>query len=192
MTNSIEAAVENKRNQESDQIDVLVIVDAQVDFTTGALRNEDAISKMDGIIDKARSFDGTVILTKDTHSQDYMKTQEGQKLPVEHCIKGTPGFELAGSLEQDAKEHGWKIYEKPTFGSVALANDLVKLNERTPIRSIELVGFCTDICVVSNALLIKAHLPEVPIKVDAELCAGVTPDTHEAALTTMRSCQIEC
>ncbi len=173
-------------------VDVLIVVDVQNDFTTGSLGNEVAASKVDAIVDKARSFKGIILLTKDTHTPDYLDTQEGHKLPIKHCIKGTEGFKLSGGLGQEAKDHGWKIYEKPTFGSLDLASDLIKLNEKTPIRSIELIGFCTDICVVSNALLIKAHLPEVPIKVDAELCAGSTPENHEAALATMRSCQISC
>lgn len=173
-------------------VDVLVIVDVQVDFTTGSLGNEIAASKVGDIIKKALAFDGIVVLTQDTHSADYLNTQEGKRLPVEHCIEGTPGIEFAGGLGEHAKRRGWRVYQKPTFGSVDLVKDLVELNEGTPIRSIELIGFCTDICVVSNALLIKASLPEVPVRVDADLCAGVTPDTHDAALATMRSCQIEC
>lgn len=173
-------------------IDVLVIVDVQVDFTTGSLGNELAASKVGAIVDKAKSFEGLVVLTQDCHEPDYLDTQEGRLLPVEHCIKGTPGIELAEGLRDEAAKQGWKVYEKPTFGSVKLAGDLVDLNNRTPIRSIELIGFCTDICVVSNALTIKAHLPEVPIKVDGNLCAGTSTDAHEAALTTMRSCQIAC
>lgn len=182
----------NELNTKNEGVDVLVVVDVQVDFTTGALGNELAASKVDAIIEKALTFDGIVVLTQDTHTPDYMSTQEGKLLPVEHCIEGTPGIELAGTLGAEAEAHNWKVYQKPTFGSVELAQDLVKLNEQTLIRSIELVGFCTDICVVSNALLIKANLPEVPIKVDADLCAGVTPESHDAALVTMRSCQIDC
>ena len=175
-----------------DGIDVLVIVDVQVDFTTGSLGNELAASKVETIVEKAKHFDGIVMLTRDSHPAEYLESQEGHLLPVEHCIEGTSGIEFDGGLEDLAAERGWQVYAKPTFGSVQLAQDLVKLNEKTPIRSIELIGFCTDICVVSNALLIKAHLPEVPIKVDGDLCAGVTPETHDAALTTMRSCQIAC
>lgn len=172
--------------------DVLIVVDVQNDFTTGALGNPDAAAKIEAIEQKARDFVGTVILTQDTHGADYLETSEGQNLPVEHCVKGTEGWELSGDLTCLAQERAWKIYEKPTFGSTELACDLVAMNDVRPIDSIELVGFCTDICVVSNALMIKAFLPEVGVRVDANLCAGTSSGAHEAALTTMRSCQIVC
>lgn len=172
--------------------DILVVVDVQEDFTTGALGNPEAAGKVAAIAERARDFDGTVVLTQDTHGADYLSTQEGRNLPVEHCIKGAAGWELAGGLAQLAAERGWKVYEKPTFGCVQLAEDLAHLNEAEPIGSVELIGFCTDICVVANAMLIKAFLPEAEVKVDAALCAGTTPAAHEAALQTMRSCQISC
>lgn len=173
-------------------IDVLVVVDVQNDFVTGSLGNPQAASTVDAIVEHARDFEGTVVLTQDTHAEDYLSTQEGRNLPVEHCLRGTDGWQLTDALGELARERGWKTYEKPTFGSVELARDLATLAKTEPIRSVELIGFCTDICVVSNALLIKAFLPEVEVKVLPELCAGVTPESHEAALRTMRSCQIVC
>ena len=132
-----------------------------------------------------------VVFTQDTHETDYLSTQEGQKLPVPHCLRGTAGWELIPEIAALQQKYGWTIYEKPTFGCVALAEDLAAQEIAQGIESIELVGLCTDICVVSNALLLKAYLPEVPIVVTAACCAGVTPEKHEAALETMRSCQVE-
>jgi nicotinamidase-related amidase len=123
----------------------------------------------------------------DTHGENYMESQEGQNLPVMHCIKGTDGWKIRPDIAELLE--GAKIYEKPTFGSTALAADLKALSETEEIE-LELIGLCTDICVVSNALLLKASMPEVKISVDASCCAGVTPQKHLAALETMRSCQI--
>jgi nicotinamidase-related amidase len=128
-----------------------------------------------------------VIATMDTHGENYMESQEGQNLPVMHCIKGTDGWKIRPDIAELLE--GAKIYEKPTFGSTALAADLKALSETEEIE-LELIGLCTDICVVSNALLLKASMPEVKISVDASCCAGVTPQKHLAALETMRSCQI--
>lgn len=172
--------------------DVLVVVDVQNDFVTGALGNEDAAARVGAIVEAARGFDGEVLLTQDTHEPDYLRTLEGRHLPVEHCIRGTWGWQLVDDLNGLARERGWKVYEKPTFGSVELARDLAAASEQEAIASVELIGFCTDICVVSNALLIRAHLPEAEVRVNGDLCAGVTPDSHEAALQTMRSCQVIC
>ena len=116
-----------------------------------------------------------------------METQEGKNLPVPHCIKGSEGWQLRTDIAQLLE--GARIYEKPTFGSLALATNLRALSKKEELE-IELIGLCTDICVVSNALLLKAFMPEVPITVDAACCAGVTPEKHQAALETMRSCQI--
>ena len=129
-----------------------------------------------------------MIATMDTHGENYMETQEGRYLPVPHCIRGTDGWKIRPDIE--ILLDGAKIYEKPTFGSVKLAADLKALSEQEEIE-LELIGLCTDICVVSNALLLKASMPEVKIAVDAACCAGVTPEKHLAALETMRSCQIQ-
>ena len=156
---------------------ILIVVDMQKDFVNGSLGSKDAEAIVPAVVKKAKEFDGDLIFTKDTHFENYMDTQEGHFLPVPHCMKGT--------VERDAA-----MYEKITFGCPELAEDLLERNKKTPIKSIELVGLCTDICVVSNALLIKAFLPETPVFVDSACAAGVTRERHEAALETMRSCQI--
>lgn len=167
---------------------LLIVIDMQNDFIDAALGTKEAAAIVEPVKNKILSYPvSDVIATMDTHSPDYMNTQEGKFLPVPHCIKGTPGWEIRSELA--ALLEGAAIYEKPTFGCVALAQDLKALSEREEI-SLELVGLCTDICVVSNALLLKAAMPEVPICVDASCCAGVTVEKHMAALETMRSCQI--
>ncbi|MDO4619338.1 MAG: isochorismatase family cysteine hydrolase [Lachnospiraceae bacterium] len=168
----------------------LIIVDVQNDFVDGALGTKEAVEMMPRLLEKVENFDGTICVTKDTHSVDYLQTQEGKMLPVEHCIKGTPGWELPASLEKLIAGKEAAVYEKPTFGSTKLAEDFRKLYEEKKVESVELVGLCTDICVISNALLLKAAMPEVTIKVDPGCCAGVTPEKHQAALEVMRSCQI--
>lgn len=169
----------------------LIVIDMQNDFVDGALGTPEAQAIADAVVEEAKSFDGTVAFTLDTHGEDYLSSQEGANLPVPHCIKGTPGWQLIPALDSVAHERNARIFEKPTFGSTDLAAWLQAENAANPIESIELVGVCTDICVVSNALLIKAVLPEVALVVDAALCAGVTPAAHEAALATMRSCQVQ-
>ena len=134
------------------------------------------------LLKKASEFEGKIIMTKDTHGDDYPDTQEGKKLPVPHCVKGTAGWEFPEALEKIQKEKQAKVYEKSCFGSRELAEDIRRLYEEGKIDSVELTGLCTDICVVSNALLIKAAAPELPVSVDASCCAGVTPQKHEAAL----------
>ena len=168
---------------------ILIVVDMQNDFIDGALGTAEAEKIVAKVVKKAENFSGEIIFTLDTHGADYSETQEGKKLPVPHCIKGTHGHELCGALKNAAD--GGKAFEKNTFGSKELAEYLAAENEKTRIDSITLVGLCTDICVISNALLIKAFLPEVNIRVDASCCAGVTSDSHENALAAMRSCQIE-
>lgn len=168
----------------------LIVVDMQNDFVDGALGTKEAEAIVDDVATYARSFEGKVIFTYDTHHDNYLSTQEGKNLPVPHCIKGSEGWELTPKLDNVRRALAAEIFEKPTFGSTALAAWLIDQNEKSPIESIELCGLCTDICVVSNALLIKASLPEVPISVQAHLCAGVTPEAHNAALATMRSCQV--
>jgi len=168
----------------------LVVVDMQKDFVNGALGTGEAEAIVPAVLAKVRNFEGQVIFTKDTHYEDYLSTSEGKMLPVEHCIKGKEGWMLIEELEQYCREQQSPVYEKNTFGCKELAQDLYVKHEAEGIESIELVGLCTDICVVSNALLLKAFLPEVRISVDASCCAGVTPLKHQAALETMASCQI--
>lgn len=170
---------------------ILVVVDMQNDFVTGALGTKEAQAIVPAIINKVKNFDGEIIFTQDTHLENYLETQEGKMLPVEHCIKGTEGWELVKELEQLRKQYSYIVYEKPTFGSVRLAQDLEPRYQAGEIESVEVIGLCTDICVISNALMLKAFMPELPILADSFCCAGVTPQKHEAALETMRSCQIQ-
>ena len=167
---------------------ILIVVDMQNDFIDAALGTAEAVAIVDAVKEKISSYPvENVIATMDTHGENYMETQEGQNLPVMHCIKGTDGWKIRPDIAELLE--GAKIYEKPTFGSTALAADLKALSENEEIE-LELIGLCTDICVVSNALLLKANMPEVKISVDAACCAGVTPEKHLAALETMRSCQV--
>lgn len=168
---------------------ILIVIDMQNDFIDGALGTPEALNIVEKVKAKIRSYDpADVIATMDTHEPDYLTTQEGRNLPVEHCIRGSKGWRIRDDIADLLS--GAAIYEKPTFGSTQLANDLKALAGQEEIE-IELVGLCTDICVVSNALLLKAAMPEVRITLDPDCCAGVTPEKHEAALETMRSCQIE-
>ena len=160
----------------------LIVVDMQNDFIDGSLGSAMAQAIVPKVVEKAAHFDGKVIFTRDTHGPNYLNTQEGRKLPVKHCIQGTPGWQICGELQPFAAN----VVDKLSFGSISLPRLLAQ--EGTP-ESIELCGLCTDICVVSNALMLKANFPEMEISVDSDCCAGVTPETHEAALTTMR-CQI--
>ena len=167
----------------------LIVVDMQKDFVDGALGTNEAQEIVQNVARKIEDFDGEIIVTYDTHGEDYMQTAEGRKLPVPHCIKGTPGWQLNDQVEAALAGRECTRIEKPTFGSVKLAHMLGKMAEGEDFTA-EFVGLCTDICVVSNALLVKAAYPEMELTVDASCCAGVTPATHEAALTTMKSCQI--
>ena len=168
----------------------LIVVDMQEDFIYGSLGTKEAQAIVPEVVNKVKHFEGTIIFTRDTHQDDYLETQEGRHLPVEHCVAGSPGWAFIEELERLRQEAGWADYAKGTFGSVDLALNLRNEHEILPIESVELVGVCTDICVVSNALLLKAYLPEVTICVDESCCAGVTPEKHRAAIETMKSCQI--
>ena len=170
-------------------MDILVVVDMQNDFIDGALGSTEAPKIVDGINTLVKEFQGKIIFTRDTHTEDYMNTQEGRKLPVPHCIKGTHGWQITDGI---TIPDGAVMIDKPTFGSVALASMLLELDKSEPISSVELVGLCTDICVISNAMLIKARMPEMPVSVDAACCAGVTPESHANALNAMKMCQIRC
>ena len=169
----------------------LVIVDVQNDFVTGSLGTKEAEEMLPTLLKKVENFDGTILLTKDSHTEQYLMTQEGKNLPVSHCVIGTNGWELPTELEEALREKEVKVYQKPGFGSFDLVEDLKKWYEEGKVESVELVGICTDICVVSNALLIKSALTELPILVDASCCAGVTKEKHLKALDVMESCQIK-
>ena len=163
----------------------LVVVDMQVDFITGSLGSELAMAIVGNVVDKVKGFDGTVIFTRDTHAEDYMDTQEGKKLPVPHCIKDSDGWQICDELKPFAKI----LVDKPTFGSMELPKLIEGFGH--PIEKIELCGLCTDICVISNAMLLKAAFPEVPIAVDSSCSAGVSVASHNTALDAMRAVQIE-
>ena len=170
-------------------MNILVVIDMQNDFIDGALGTPEAVAIVPKVMVKMMNFDGLVLATRDTHGEDYLERQEGKKLPVVHCIKGTHGWEIKDEIQQLLIS---QPIDKPTFGSEALGKVLKDLNNDVePIDSITLVGLCTDICVISNAMLLKAFLPEVPIMVDASCWAGVTPESHERALEAMKACQIE-
>ncbi len=168
----------------------LVVVDVQNDFVDGALGTPEAHAALPKMVEKASNFDGNVVFTKDTHTSRYLQTSEGKKLPVEHCVAPSKGWQLALPMQEVCNKQKSSIYLKSTFGSKQLATDIKAAYERGCVESVELIGLCTDICVISNALLIKAYVPELEIYVDSSCCAGVTPQKHEAALETMRSCQI--
>lgn len=160
----------------------LIVVDMQNDFIDGTLGTKEAQAIVDRVrakIEQYRLAGDRVIFTRDTHGEDYLDTPEGKKLPVKHCIRGTYGWQIEKSLNAE----GCTIIDKPTFGWTSW--------DEWDFEEVELVGLCTDICVVSNALLLKALFPEIAISVDASCCAGVTPQSHEAALTTMKMCQID-
>lgn len=168
----------------------LVVVDMQKDFVDGALGTKEAVAIVPAVVKKIEGFEGEIFATLDTHFEEYMQTAEGKKLPVPHCIKGTDGWAYDKAVGEALEKKGYTPVEKLTFGSVDLPG-LIKEAAAGEDFGIELIGLCTDICVVSNALLLKATFPEVDIAVDAACCAGVTPEKHEAALETMRSCQID-
>ncbi|WP_018213263.1 cysteine hydrolase family protein [Desulfitobacterium hafniense] len=165
----------------------LIVIDMQNDFIDGALGTEEAVNIVDKVKEKIDSYlaaGDTVIYTQDTHTEAYLQTQEGQKLPVEHCIKGTPGWEISPRVYVS----GCQVIEKPSFGSIELAELVAGMKE---IQSIELIGLCTDICVIANAIILKAKMPEIPIVVDPSCCAGATLAGHQNALQAMKICQIE-
>lgn len=171
---------------------LLIVVDMQNDFIDGALGTSEAQKIVENVNAKIKKYDeqgDLVIFTADTHEEHYLDTQEGKKLPVPHCIKGSSGWEISNQLfrPQDSP-----VIEKNTFGSKELGIMLMELERSGEApESIELVGLCTDICVISNAMIVKAFLPEVPVSVDASCCAGVTPESHENALRAMKACQIQ-
>ena len=165
----------------------LIVVDMQKDFIDGALGTAEAVAIVPAVAEKIRSFPGKVIFTRDTHEEDYLSTQEGRLLPVPHCIRGTEGWQLDRALQPLCSDDP---IDKPVFGSVELGERLRAANREEPITRITLIGLCTDICVISNALICRAFLPEAEIVVDAACCAGVTPASHATALAAMKTCQV--
>ena len=160
----------------------LIVIDMQNDFIDGSLGTAEAVNIVGNVVSKIQEYKSRgdeIIFTRDTHHENYMETNEGKHLPVVHCIEGTKGWEIREELDTE----GAKIINKPSFGYTGWKD--------FDFEEVELVGLCTDICVVSNALMIKAHFPEIKVSVDASCCAGVTPESHEAALKTMQMCQVE-
>lgn len=168
---------------------VLVVIDMQNDFVDGTLGTKEAVAIVPNVVKKIKEWDGPIIATRDTHGNDYLNTSEGKKLPVSHCIKDTEGWMINKEVENALAIKNTIYINKPTFGSTNLPGIIKLITKKN--MSIEIIGLCTDICVVSNALFLKTHFPETQIAVDASCCAGVTPETHKAALTTMKMCQIE-
>lgn len=170
---------------------ILIVVDMQKDFVDGALGTKEAEAIVSNVVKKINEFDGDIFVTYDTHYEEYMNTQEGKNLPVPHCIEGSEGWLLDERVQEalDMKE-GYTQIQKITFGSVDLPLILQEEYNMDNVQ-IELIGLCTDICVVSNALILKASFPETAISVDASCCAGVTPESHAAAITTMKMCQVK-
>ena len=168
---------------------LLLVVDMQNDFIDGALGTKGARNILPPVIRRVQEFEGDVLFTRDTHFENYLETQEGKNLPVPHCIKGTKGWELQEELKQFCEKKGCAVLDKAAFGSKDLP---AYLEARYPegVESVEVIGLCTDICVISNAMLLKAFFPEMPVSVTASCCAGVTPQSHENALEAMKMCQI--
>lgn len=166
---------------------VLAVIDMQNDFIDGALGTAEAVSIVGNVVEYVKHFEGDVVYTRDTHYDNYMQTQEGRNLPVSHCIEGSHGWEICDSLKA-LQTPDTKIFDKLTFGSTQLAEYLTGIDGLTEVT---LIGLCTDICVISNAMVIKAFLPEVKISVVESCCAGVTPESHANAINAMRVCQVE-
>ncbi len=166
-------------------MEILLVIDMQKDFIDGSLGTKEACAIVSNVahkIEEEKKKGTKIIFTRDTHFENYLETQEGRYLPVKHCIKGTPGWEIHPALDTE----GADIIDKISFGSIELADYI----EAMEPEKITLTGLCTDICVISNAMILKARMPEVPIFVDASCCAGVTPESHENALSAMKMCQI--
>lgn len=168
--------------------ELLVVVDIQNDFVTGSLGTKEAQEIVQNARKKIESYEQDnkeIVFTRDTHEENYLMTQEGRNLPVKHCMRGTEGWEIIPELQEYTK--GRRIFDKPSFGSIELASYV----RDGGYDRVEFIGLCTDICVVSNALLVKAYVPEITVAADASCCAGVTPQSHDSALCTMKMCQIE-
>ena len=174
-----------------DSSKALIVVDMQNDFVTGCLGTPEARAIVPAVVEKIRSFPGEVFYTQDTHDETYLSTQEGRRLPVPHCIADTEGWQLIPEVQALAAGQDSHIFCKPTFGCRELAALLAHCHITPLLTEITLIGVCTDICVISNAMLIKAALPETRIVVDASCCAGVTPASHATALAAMKACQID-
>lgn len=171
---------------------LLVVIDMQNDFIDGSLGTKEAQAIVPHVAERIKNFEGPVLFTRDTHTKEYLQTAEGKKLPIEHCIRGMHGWELREEIDALRREKSAPVFDKITFGSKELAAYISEsMASLGGIGAIVLCGLCTDICVISNALLLKAYLPEIPIIVDSKCCAGVTVESHKNALEAMAMCQIE-
>lgn len=170
---------------------VLVVIDMQNDFITGALGSEQAQEIVNNVAQRIKNFDGQVVFTRDTHYDNYLDTREGKALPIVHCVEGTPGWELEKNIKKLQLGGDYPVFDKITFGSKRMADFLLYINKLKKIDEVTIIGLCTDICVISNAFIIQAYLPETTIVIDASCCAGVTEQSHKTALEAMRSCQIK-
>ena len=171
---------------------ILVVIDMQKDFVDGALGTPEAVAIVPDVVKEIKKKYDKVFVTRDTHQSNYLETQEGRNLPVVHCVENTPGWQLDKKVANALKKvEDPVILNKPTFGSDRLAPRIRAYCDPAEIESITLIGLCTDICVVSNAMLLKVAFPETELRCIAKCCAGVTPESHEAALTTMKMCQVK-
>ena len=166
--------------------ELLVVVDMQKDFIDGSLGTQEAQAIVEPVCEKIRSFDGDIIYTRDTHGENYLYTLEGKNLPVKHCIKDTEGWQIQKDIYEAGSGKTLCVIDKPVFGSV----ELTEIAFIGRYEKVTLIGLCTDICVVTNALLLKTKLKEIPVAVIENLCAGVTPQSHKAAVETMKMCQV--
>ena len=169
---------------------ILGVVDMQNDFIDGSLGTEEARNIVEPVCEKIIEFGGQIFVTQDTHSDNYLETLEGRHLPVEHCIANTEGWLINSFIRNALKSKNYAFIEKEIFGSMKLVDQIAKILDKGVKGSIEIVGLCSDICVVSNALMLRSAFPNTEITVDASCCAGVTPDKHKAAMEVMKSCQI--
>ena len=166
--------------------ELLVVVDMKKDFIDGSLGTKEAQAIVEPVCEKIRSFNGDVIYTRDTHGENYLDTLEGKNLPVKHCIKDTEGWQIQKDIYEAGSGKTLCVIDKPVFGSV----ELTEIAFIGRYEKVTLIGLCTDICVVTSALLLKTKLKEIPVAVIENLCAGVTPQSHKAAVETMKMCQV--
>ena len=176
--------------------EILVVVDMQNDFIDGALGTKEAVAIVPAVEEVIKAHKGAVYFTRDTHEENYLETQEGKNLPVEHCIQFTEGWtvnqKLIDAARQNVEKSRWDYFTKPTFGyATQLSNKIYKMLEGKEVNQIEFVGTCTDICVISNVLGLKEHMPDVDIVVHGNMCAGLNREAHDAALLVMKSCQVK-
>jgi nicotinamidase-related amidase len=166
---------------------VLVVVDMQNDFITGALGTPEAVAMLPRAVEKVKGWRGPVLFTRDTHTEEYLNTQEGRLLPVVHCVRGSWGWQIHPDLEALRKS---EPMDKPGFGALTLADRLRGMDRLETVESVTVIGLCTDVCVISDALIVKAALPQAAVCLDAACCAGITPRGHTVALEAMKACQI--